>query len=168
MSTTESGIGSTSLVVPTTQQQWYVRRKGCSGSMALFNPEQPDGRLMQQTLDKGPDDAPFRWRLELNVAVDNGTAYTGYSLISVATGMAVRFDTLQSAVAADVPAAQAAGRLPCLWTLTAAGDGYFSVNNYTQSQVLDAEGYTCDNGATILLWPWNRGDNQQWTFDEAP
>lgn len=169
MSTTETGIGPISLAAApvAAQQQWYLYRQGCSGSQALFNPQLPGGGLTQSSLNKGAGDTSFRFTLQLNVATSGGSTYIGYTIVSVASGMAVRFTGAGQQVVADVTPADAAGRLDCLWRMDDVGGGYFAVNNYDRSQVFDVKGGGCDNGTAIVAWGWNKGDNQRWRFDEA-
>ncbi|MFI5794549.1 glycosyl hydrolase family 95 catalytic domain-containing protein [Streptomyces sp. NPDC051677] len=42
--------------------------------------------------------------------------------------------------------------------------GAFRLVNRRSGKVLDVSGGSTANGATAILWPWNGGTNQQWTF----
>lgn len=54
------------------------------------------------------------------------------------------------------------------WTVTPAGDGFFKLTAVHSGKLADVNGGSTADGATIIQWPSNGGDNQQWSFSPAP
>ena len=67
------------------------------------------------------------------------------------------------------------GAPACLWwsrygptetfSLLAAGDGWFYLENYTSGKVLGVLGASTDDGAKIVQWGGNKSDDQRWKIE---
>ncbi len=53
------------------------------------------------------------------------------------------------------------------WTVTSIGGGFYKVINLNSGKALDVEGVSTSNGASIQVWTYNGGNNQQWQFNQV-
>jgi O-glycosyl hydrolase len=44
---------------------------------------------------------------------------------------------------------------------------YYRITNRNSGKVADVNGGSTSTGATVIQWPWNGGNNQQWQFQDA-
>jgi hypothetical protein len=51
-----------------------------------------------------------------------------------------------------------------MFNIQPSGDGYFFINLVGTNLYLDIEGGHTHNGADIIVWPMNGGNNQKWKF----
>ena len=56
----------------------------------------------------------------------------------------------------------AAGTNSQQWQVIDIGYGYYKLINRNSSQSVDVNGGSTANGAGIIQWYWNAGQNQQW------
>ncbi|MBQ9043556.1 MAG: RICIN domain-containing protein [Eggerthellaceae bacterium] len=137
-------------------ERFYVRKSGGAvtvqaATSGLYLAD--SGSAVVQAAQSGADSQ--RWRFSWD---------GGYQLLNVATGKAL---ALASTAASGVyvnPAQASAGSALQRWTLTDAGivpDGVYTFGNVSSGRVLDVQGANRRDGANVMIYDSNNGNNQK-------
>jgi len=98
--------------------------------------------------------------------IPNGQGY--FSIISRLSGKSIDVVAESKDDGAEVIQYKAHGRDNQLWKLEDAGNGYYKIKCKTTGKCLDAAAFHIaanqKNGAKIVQWKDNEGDNQKWKF----
>jgi len=143
-------------------QLFTIRVKQCRPQND-FVLAQLGNNLVQANFSQG--DKSQLWTMEFNQWENGDSLVAAYSIVNAASGLAAMF--FGSGRPIIVAPFQLGGPASC-WRLdSVGGGGYYAINRWDDSEVMDVQGDSCDPGTPVISWAWNGGDNQRWRLDPA-
>jgi hypothetical protein len=127
----------------------------------------PDSNMVLTALGSSVVQAPWNggqdqlWIVQFNQFDNGGDWVSGYSLINVGNNLACRFSGDNQPL---TMAPNSVGDRDFVWRLDNVGGDFYAINRWDENGVFDVKGDSCDVGAVVLVFPWNKGDNQKWHF----
>jgi O-glycosyl hydrolase len=136
-----------------------VSRNSNKGLDVADNATNSGSRIQQYDINNGGGNNQ-RWRFE---SAGNGNYYIRVK----STQMCLATENNSTGDGIKVVQRSLASSNEFKWTITSLAGGFYKVINLNSGKALDVESVSTSNGASIQVWTYNGGNNQQWQFNQV-